>query len=200
LNQPPRRVVKLHHTARRARVSLSHAHTRILSTTVSTPPERVRPRPTHIRALVVLARAPALHSKSLHSTTCPKSPPTHRPARAPPAPRPPTPRAIPHPDHHPLAAFPIVTLPVALAHVAHAPLIVEFDRSNVSRVPSRESNQIPSRLSLARSVARVHARLSSLDRPPIDRSAPVAKSRRRDVARTTVRARGVIINSPAPSV
>lgn len=81
MNQPPRRVVKLHHTARRARVSLSHAHTLILSTTVSTPPERVRVPRTSTRSSSSRARALRIqnhrfiqpHVRNLHPPIVPRA-------------------------------------------------------------------------------------------------------------------------------
>jgi len=178
LNQPPRRVVKLHHTARRARVSLSHAHTRILSTTVSTPPERVRvPRTStrssssRARPLCIQNRVIQPHVRNLRPPIVPRA--RLRAASTDPAgdstPRPSSHRPVPRP--HPPSRY-----RARRARTAHR-RIRPFQR--LSRVLARIQSD-----SHARSLASTRVRRRSIVARSIDRSAPIAKSH---VAKSRVR-------------
>lgn len=187
MNQPPRRVVKLHHTARRARVSLSHAHTRILSTTVSTPPERVRVPRTSARSSSSRARPLCIqnrfiqpHVRNLHPPIVPRARLPRRVHR--PRARSHTPTIIPSP-RSPSSPSPSPsrtsrthrsssnsTVPTSLAFPRANP--IRFPRASRSRGRSRASTRVSPRSIVHRSID-----------PRRSRSRDVATSRDRRCAR-----------------
>jgi len=197
LNQPPRRVVKLHHTARRARVSLSHAHTRILSTTVSTPPERVRVPRTSTRSSSSRARPLCIQNRVIQ--------PHVRNLRPPIVPRARLPRRVHRPRGrlHTSTIIPSPRSPSAPSKSLSRTSRTHRSSSN-STVPTSLARPRANPIRFPRAVARVDARPSSLDRRSIDRSIRTDRQvARREVARssrTTASARALIINSHAPSV